>query len=101
MKMLLLVFRASMEKDVLHLLNEQEITAFTAIPTVLGSGESGKAFGTMSSQGTNSLIFIVLEEEKATRLQEAIQRRHQEWEDSQQGGRVPLHLFSLHCEQIV
>jgi hypothetical protein len=101
MKMLLFVFRSSLEDDMLRLLKEQNVSSFTAIPSVLGVGETGKALGTLDSAGTNELILVVLEKNQAKQLETAFRAYYEELMQRQQGTSIPMTLFELPCQKII
>jgi nitrogen regulatory protein PII len=48
MKMLMIVFRDSIEEDVKALLARQHVRAFTEMHDVIGTGEAGAAFHSLS-----------------------------------------------------
>jgi hypothetical protein len=65
--MLLVVFRSSPEKDMLHLFKSLGVKAFTEASHVFGKGNTGFAFGSFSWPGSNSLILAAVEDHQATR----------------------------------
>jgi hypothetical protein len=101
MKMLLFVFRSSLEDEMLRLLKEQNVSSFTAIPSVLGVGETGKALGTLDSAGTNSLVLVVLEDGPARQLESAFRSYYENLVEKQQGTSIPMTLFELPCQKII
>jgi hypothetical protein len=101
MKMLLFVFRSSLEDEMLRLLKEQNVSSFTAIPSVLGVGETGKALGTLDSAGTNSLVLVVLEDDPARQLESAFRSYYEILVEKQQGTSIPMTLFELPCQKII
>jgi nitrogen regulatory protein PII len=101
MKMVMLVFRNSMEEDVFRLLNALGVDAFTAVPRVRGAGEAGTAFDSFESPGSNSLVFAVLEDERVEPVVRGLRRFHDEAERRQRGANIPLRAFVLPCVDAV
>jgi hypothetical protein len=57
MKMVMVLYRRSLDQDIRHLLKGLDITAFTEAPKVLGIGEAGQAFGSFTWPGHHAIIF--------------------------------------------
>lgn len=100
MKMLLIVFRSSLDEDIFQVLKEKGVSFITVLPEVLGIGETGEATGELDSHGTNSIVLVALEDEKAKDLASSLRSFHDRLAQ-QQGAKIPLHVFELSCEQIV
>src|SRR5207244_13502754 len=65
MKMLLIVFRDSLEDEIVVLLKEFSVKAFTELHKVGGTGETGDAFYSCAWPGANSMILTGLAEDQA------------------------------------
>lgn len=101
MKMFLIVFRTSLEEDVMQVLKGKGVHSFTAFPSVLGIGEAGEAIGGLDSLGTNSMLLVAVEEEKAKELASSFRSFHGHLVRQQHGAKIPLRVFEFPCEQIV
>lgn len=101
MKMLLIMFRDSLEQEVYHLLKKEGIKAFTVIPSVHGVGETGSAFGTLASNGENSMILLALPTDRVGQLVKAFSDIRDHLAELQHGAKIPMKLFVLPCEQMI
>ena len=100
MKMLMVVFRQSLEEDILQLLREQHVKAFTEAPKVFGVGEAGNAFASFDYPGHNCLIFSALPDEQAEQVAGMLKAFRNRMEQ-RKGVNVGLRVFLLPCEQVV
>lgn len=101
MKMLLLVFRDSLEEEIHRLLNKLGVQAFTEITKVSGTGEAGAAFHSFTWPGANMMILTALTEDHAERVVEGLKAFRDELAQQQHGSKIPLRVFVLPCEQVV
>jgi hypothetical protein len=98
--MMMVIFRQSLEEDILGLFKELRVQAFTESPKVFGVGEAGHAFASFDWPGHNCMIFSALPDEQAEQVAVALKafRDHLE---QRQGARIPIRVFLLPCEQVV
>jgi hypothetical protein len=101
MKMLLLVFRHSLEDDILQLLDELDVKAFTEAPKVLGIGEAGSALDSFGWPGHNSMILAAMEEDQAERVVQRLKTFRDHMAQRQHGAKIPMRLFALPCERLI
>lgn len=101
MKMLLVIFRASLDADIRQLLQDLNLNAFTEAPKVLGIGEAGQAADTLQQPGFNSLILSALEDDQAGNVIARLKIFRADLSRNQHGAKVPLRVFVLPCEQVV
>ena len=101
MKMLVLIFRNSLQEEILSLLKNEKIQAYTMIPKVHGMGETGAAFDSFTSQVENSLVLLALDNEPAHRMIEAFQALRTRLSQYQQGTAIPMKLRVMPCEEII
>jgi hypothetical protein len=101
MKMLLVIFRESLDEDIRQLLRDLDLNAFTEAPKVLGIGEAGRATDTVQQPGFNSLILSALEDDQAENVGAKLKQFRDELSRSQHGAKIPLRVFVLPCEQVV
>jgi hypothetical protein len=101
MKMMIVVFRSSLEEEMLHLLKGLDVKALTEAPKVFGMGEAGTAFSSFAWPGFNSLILAALEEEQIRRVITGLQAFRDHRLAQQHGKKVPIRVFLLPCEQVI
>ena len=101
MKMIVIVFRQSLDHDLLNLLETLDVKAFTQAPEVWGQGESGHAFGSFSWPGCNSLLLAAMPDARIAEILSAIRRFRDDLSRNQHGASVPLHVFTVPCEQVL
>lgn len=101
MKMLLIVFREQLEEEIHGLLTELDVTAFSEVHKVGGTGQTGAAFHTFTSPGVNAMVMTALSEEHAARVIAGLKEFRDQRMKGQRGVKVPLHVFALPCQQVV
>lgn len=101
MKMLLVIYRQSLDEDVRALLHGLKVRAFTEAPKVFGIGDAGQAFDTFEWPGFNSMILSVMDDAQANEVIEAIRSFHARLATNQRSGKIPLRMFVLPCEQVI
>ena len=101
MKMIMVLFRSSLEEDVLGLMNDLNINALTEIPEVLGRGETGEAYGSLFSSGSNGLILTAVEDQQADEAVRALKAFRDRLSERQHGCKIPLRVFTFPCSMVV
>lgn len=101
MKMIIAIFRQTLDEDIRQLLDELNLKAFTEAPKVLGIGEAGQAADTLAQPGFNSLILSALENDQADQVIAGLRAFRDTLSRNQQGAKIPLRVFVLPCEQVV
>ncbi|MDE3241361.1 MAG: hypothetical protein KGO52_01415 [Nitrospirota bacterium] len=110
MKMLLLIFRQPLEHDLLQLLEELDVKAFTEVPKVFGMGETGAAGQSFGWPGYNAMVLAAMGEEQAERVVQRLKKFHDHLAQQQhmstlkpstQWGKVPIKLFAIPCELLI
>ncbi|OLC42728.1 MAG: hypothetical protein AUH74_03735 [Nitrospirae bacterium 13_1_40CM_4_62_6] len=101
MKMLLIVFRDSLEDEIVVLLKEFNVKAFTELHKVGGTGETGDAFHSFASPGVNTMILTALAEDQAERVVKGLKAFRDQLAKQQQGAKIPIRVFVFPCEQVV
>jgi nitrogen regulatory protein PII len=101
MKMLMLVFRQSLEDDLLQLLEELDVKGFTETPKVHGKGETGKTFQTFGWPGYNSMIMAAMEDEQADLVVKRLKIFSSTAQRRQHVAKIPLRLFAIPCECLI
>lgn len=101
MQMVMIVFRSSLESDVLGVLHASGVNAYTNVRRVGGVGEDGARFDSFEHPGFNSLIVTALDDDDTAVLVERLRSFRDEAERRRRGGGVPLRAFVLPCRQAV
>lgn len=104
MKMLMIVFRESLEGDVMNVLKELGVTAFTELPSVVGAGETRAAFQSFrsfASPQSNSMVLTALADEQAEKVIAGLRAYRDRSAQRQHGAYIPLRVFALPCDQVV
>lgn len=101
MKMLVLVFRQSLESDLMKVLNDLEVKAFTQASKMEGMGETGTTLHSYGRSGHNSMILAAMEDEKAEQVAKRLKTFFNIAQRQQQGGKIPLRLFAIPCECLI
>jgi len=101
MKMLLLVYRQSLDHDLQKLLKDLDVKAFTEAPKVFGMGEAGTAFSSFDWPGFNSMILAAMEEKQADLVVARLKAFRDQLAQRQQGAKIPMRVFTLPCERVL
>ena len=101
MKMLIIVFRDSLDEDIRRLLKDLDVKAFTETPRVVGTGEAGSAFDSLEWPGSNSMIFAAMDEQQAEQVVKGLKAFHDRLKQQQHGAKIPMRVFVLPCEWAV
>ena len=101
MTMLLLVFRHSLDEEILQLLKEMDVKSFTEAPKVLGMGEAGTAFSSMAWPGSNCMILAAMEDDQATRVVARLREFRDRLAKQQGKNKIPIRVFALPCERLI
>jgi hypothetical protein len=101
MQMVMIVFRNSLEDDVLAVLRALDVVAYTDFPKVFGVGEAGMAFHSFTWPGFNSMILAALEDSDAARLVRGLAAFRDSARARQDGAAIPLRAFVFPCDQAV
>jgi hypothetical protein len=101
MRMVMLVFRSSLQEQVYELLHQCEVHAFTEVNETVGHGETGPAEGLAFYPGTNSVILVALDEDAVARVTKAMNSWYEEASEHPGWQKPSIRVFSWPCEQIV
>ena len=94
-KMVMMIFRDSLDDEVTSLLKEFGVKAFTEIHNVEGLGETGAAFHSFTWPGRNSMILTAMPEDRADRLIKRLREFRDQRVRQQHGLKFPLRVFVL------
>ena len=97
MQMVIMMFRSSLEDEVLKMLKAERLS-FKFVEKTNGKGETGQDLDIIFGKGTNTMLFAVIKDEELSGFRE----RTHNWQRKLTGeGTVslPLHRFVLPCIQ--
>jgi hypothetical protein len=100
-RMVMVVFRNSLQSDVFAVLRDLQIEAYTNLPEVYGAGLTGGAFHSLEWRGANEMILVALDERLTARLVEALGALRQRVHGTRKHATNPLRAFVLPCLQAV
>ncbi|HLZ33405.1 MAG TPA: hypothetical protein VKP13_05265 [Nitrospira sp.] len=98
MQMVMMVFRTSLEHEVLPLI-EQEQLPFTRLDSVLGKGATGNVPGSTTFGGSNTILLLAVPDERLPSFRDRAHRYHDELAAHHKGTGTPFHTFILPCIQ--
>jgi hypothetical protein len=101
MKMLMMIFKESLEEEIKALLAKHRVSAFTEMHEVTGMGEAGATLHSLAWPGFNNMVLAALPDPEAERLIAAMQEYRHVLERKQGDAKVPFRVFSLPCEMVV
>ncbi len=99
--MVLIVFRASLEPEVMTVLAMHDVRGYTHLPRVVGVGEAGARLDSFEQPGFNSLILTALDDVEAQRLVDGLREFRDDAVARQHGTTIPLRAFVLPCVQAI
>jgi nitrogen regulatory protein PII len=100
MRMITIICREKLEREVVQLLNTLGVQGYTTMSGLGGKGLSGA----VSEHGwieRNMKFVVVLGEEQATSLASAVKQLYAKLLEQQSGEKVPLRVFSVPCDLIL
>ncbi|HXX76641.1 MAG TPA: hypothetical protein VEI50_16030 [Nitrospiraceae bacterium] len=100
MKMLTLICREGIEDETRAMLSELNITGYTVISGVLGSGITGTVTGKAWTD-RNTLYLIALDDAHMAKLVDAVRELHTRLVQENDGHEVRFKAFVQPCEMIV
>lgn len=101
MKMVMVIYRHSLDQDIRRLLKELDVTGFAESPKVLGIGDAGHAFGSFTWPGHHAIILSAMEELQADRVIEVLKEFRDQVIQLRGGTKIPVRVFVLPCERVV
>ena len=101
MKMLMIIFKESLEDDIRDLLKQNEVKAFTEMHDLTGIGEASATLHSLSWPGFNNMILAALPGPEADKIIAVLQGFRDRLIQKQGGAKIPLRVFSLPCELVV
>lgn len=100
MKMLMIVFRDSIEDEVEEQLHALGVSAYTRMDEVAGVGSTGYSQARYPGMQDNTVLLTALSDDRAASVIEGLRRFHDETGRTRQT-HIPLHVFIVPCEQAI
>jgi hypothetical protein len=100
MKMVTIICRDRLERDLVQLFNTQGIKGYTVMTGLGGKGLTGA----VSEHGwieRNVGFLVVLGDDQATSLTTAVKQLYVKLLEQQSGEEVPLKVFMIPCEEVL
>lgn len=101
MKMLMMIFKESLEEEIQELLSEHHVSAFTQMHDVTGVGEGGATLHSLSFPGFNNMILAAMPDPDANKVVAALKTYRDGLAKKQGNDKIPLRVFSLPCDMVV
>ncbi len=103
MKILIIVARDSMFRDLERFLDSTGTTAYTIFNNVMGKGVTGRVHGTFLHPDINVVIVTILPQDQADRALSGLKTLHAKRMEASHNEPVPLKVFSLSlsCDEIM
>ena len=98
MQMVMMIFRESLEAEVLPLVTEENLP-FTRLDGVQGKGATGTASGSMAWGGSNTVLLLAVPDDRLRNFRERCRKYEDEAESRHKSVGVPFHIFVLPCIQ--
>ncbi len=98
MQMVVMVFRTSLESEVLPLVDEEQLP-FTRLGSAQGKGATGSVSGSLHQGGTNTVLLLAVPDEQLSQFRERVHQFQDKLKAHARSGRVPFHTFVLPCIQ--
>ena len=101
MKMLMLIFKESLEEEVKAVLARHQVKAFTEMHELTGMGEGGATLHSLSWPGFNNMVLAAMPDSEADKVIGALKKYRDGLAAKQGNDRIPLRVFALPCELVV
>ncbi len=99
MKMVMAVFRDSLEDDVMEILKQENVSGYTLVPKVAGGGSSGEVAGSFLQPGFNALLLVAMPDEVVTRVVADVKALHARRAKEFPEAKTMVHVFVWGCEK--
>ncbi len=101
MKMLMVIYKESLEEEIKQVLARHQVKAFTEVHELTGMGEGGAALHSLSWPGFNNMVLAAMPDPDARQVIDAL-KKYRDGQVAKQGNdKVPLRVFALPCELVV
>lgn len=97
MQMVMMVFRTSMEGEVLPWVEHEQLP-YTRLDGAQGKGATGLMPGSLMWGGANSVLLLAIPDDRLANFRDRVRAFERELEVQQRMG-VPFHIFVMPCIQ--
>lgn len=101
MKMVMVVYRQSLDQEIRRLIKSLDLEAFTESPKVVGIGEAGHAFSSLTWPGHHAILLSALEDNQAVQVIGALQEFRDHMAQLGGGAKIPMRVFTLPCDRVI
>lgn len=98
MQMVMMVFRTSVETEVLPLV-EQEQLPFTRLDGLQGKGATGNVPGSVTWGGSNTILLLAVPDERLSAFRDRVHQFEEGLKARPKSAAFPFHIFVLPCIQ--
>lgn len=98
MQMVMMVFRTSLEHDVLPLVEEEQLP-FTRLDGLQGKGATGSVPGSVTWGGSNTVLLLAVPDDRLSKFRYRVHQFQDELKSHPISGGLPFHIFVLPCIQ--
>lgn len=98
MQMVMMVFRTSLENEVLPWV-EREQLPYTRLDGAQGKGSTGSAEGLTSWGNPNTVLLLAVSDDRLSSVRDHVITFQKKIEEQRRGAGVPFHIFVLPCIQ--
>ncbi|BCA56501.1 hypothetical protein W02_36410 [Nitrospira sp. KM1] len=98
MQMVLMVFRTSLETEVLPLIEHEQLP-YTRLDGAQGKGLTGHVPGSSMWGGANTVVLLAVSDDRLASFRERILKYNEDCKSRPKPVTVPFHVFILPCIQ--
>jgi hypothetical protein len=98
MQMVMMVFRTSMEGEVLPWVEHEQLP-YTRLDGAQGKGATGTVPGSVTWGGANSVLLLAVPDDRLASFRDRVRAFERELEVQQRAMGAPFHIFVMPCIQ--
>jgi hypothetical protein len=98
MQMVMMVFRTSLEQEVLPLVEDEQLP-FTRLDGLQGKGATGSVPGSVTWGGSNTVLLLAVPDERLSGFRDRVHRFQDGLKSRPKAVGLPFHIFVLPCIQ--
>jgi hypothetical protein len=98
MQMVMMVFRTSMEREVLPWVEHEQLPC-TRLDGAQGKGTTGTVPGSVTWGGANSVLLLAVPDDRLASFRDRVRAFERELEVQQRAMGAPFHIFVMPCIQ--
>jgi hypothetical protein len=98
MQMVMMVFRTSMEREVLPWVEHEQLP-YTRLDGAQGKGTTGTVPGSVTWGGANSVLLLAVPDDRMASFRDRVRAFERELEVQQRAMGAPFHIFVMPCIQ--